>query len=860
MINNKNIFNNNKTLQTFETNVILKYQIYNGLFLSLPFNDIDQAGARLSIFSRRCEDGLKAKLTPKQIVETYLNRVNIPKDRHFDLLFKFIQFIERQILLFDALEDATFANTNNLNGEGSINDFLHKVTNNKTEIELYELLNHYKTRIVLTAHPTQFYPNTILGIILNMGKAIKENNLNDIQNLFLQMGLTRFTNTKKPTPLDEAKSLIWYLENVLYKSIPKIQEKLYSIRSDTCNIELGFWPGGDRDGNPFVTANVTIEVAELLKNRIAILYLNDLMQLRFHLTFEGIYDELLKIIDKLKTCVYKLPNELINDLLGIKKTLIHKYCSLYLQELEELIIKVKIFGFHFVTLDIRQNSKIHQNVVSFILAQKNICPEYLTLSEEEKVALLIKHKNDCTLIDDITTDDGCCELINTLFAIHKIQKTNGNGAIERYIISNTCSMANIFEVLFLIELVNTKIQMKAHSLNEPLPPLIKLEIVPLFETINDLICAKQIMEDLFNNSIYVEQLNQHNRRQTIMLGFSDGTKDGGYLMSNWSIYSAKKELSILCKKYNINVIFFDGRGGPPSRGGGNTRDFYHSMGKNIDMNEIQLTIQGQTIYSNFGTEDSSIYNIEQLFTSGLTAKLHPNKSENITVEQENIIETLAKVSYQHYTDLKNAPLFIPYLEEISTLKFLAETNIGSRPAKRNTDDALKFEDLRAIPFVGAWAQLKQNILGYYGLGFAINTYVNNNLDGLTTLQQLYKDSLFFKTLLDNSMQSLAKSNLEITEYLGNDIKFGSFWQTIKNESRLANEMLLKVSQQQELLEDSKITNKSIEIREKIILPLLIIQQYAMMKLREDEIENKELLEKLVKKTLVANINASRNSI
>lgn len=857
-MDNKNIFHNNKKLQIFETNVVLKYQIYNGLFLNLPFNDIDQAGARLTIFSHRCEDGLKAKLSPQQIIETYLNRVNVPKERHFDLLFKFVQFIERQILLFDALEDATFSNINNLSGDGSIDNFLQKVINRKIEAQMSALLNTYKTRIVLTAHPTQFYPNAVLGIILNMGNAIKNNKLNEIQNLFLQMGLTRFTNTKKPTPLDEAKSLIWYLEHVLYRSIPKIQEKLYVINSNSVNIEVGFWPGGDRDGNPFVTANVTTEVAHLLRTRIISLYINDLMKLRFHLTFNGIYDELQVIIDKIKNNEYERTIQLIDELISIKKILIQKYYSMYLQELEEIIIKVRIFGFHFVILDIRQNSKIHQNVVNFIFKQNHICDNYIDLPETEQINYLLQNMNNYKLIENIADDDGCNELINTLFAIAEIQKNNGVQAIERYIISNTGLVANILEVLFLIELVNT--YTKTQNLDNTNIASISIGIVPLFETINDLKNAKDIMEKLFNNPVYMDHLKRHNMHQTIMLGFSDGTKDGGYLMSNWSIYHAKNVLSKLCEDYNVNVVFFDGRGGPPSRGGGNTRDFYHSMGKNININEIQLTIQGQTIYSNFGTEDSSIYNIEQLFTSGLTAKLLPNKIENITIEQENIIQTLAKYSYQHYTDLKNDPLFVPYLEEISTLKFLIETNIGSRPAKRNKDEALKFEDLRAIPFVGAWAQLKQNILGYYGLGFAVSNYINSESDGLAILQRLYKESLFFKTLLNNSMQSLSKSNLQITSYLTNDAKFGAFWQKINNESQLSKEMLLKISGHSELLEDNIISNKSIQIRESIILPLLIIQQYAMMKLREDNIENKELLEKLVRKTLVANINASRNSI
>ena len=345
-----------------------------------------------------------------------------------------------------------------------------------------------------------------------------------------------------------------------------------------------------------------------------------------------------------------------------------------------------------------------------------------------------------------------------------------------------------------------------------------------------------------------------------MLGFSDGTKDGGYLKANWSIYLAKKELSKLSHKYGVNVVFFDGRGGPPARGGGNTRDFYRAMGKNIEINEIQLTIQGQTVYSNFGTIESAIYNTEQLFTSGLTYKLFPDSTENITSAQEKIITELANTAYTKYLELKHHKLFIPYLEEISTLKYLSELNVGSRPAKRNKDNKLKLEELRAIPFVGAWTQLKQNILGYYGVGYAIEKYISEHKNGAEQLQKLYKESLFFKALMNNTMQSLAKSNFTITNYLGNDKKFKEFWLMLKDEANLSINMLLNISKHKTLLETNQVSSRSIALREKIIFPLLIIQQFAMMKLRDKSTKNREIYEKLILKTLAANINASRNSI
>ncbi len=840
---------NNNSLQAFNDFVVTKYKIFNGLFLSLPFKDIDQAGARLSIFTHRCEDGLNHKLNPQEIVETYLDRVNIPEDRRIELLFKFLQFIERQIVLFDALEDAAFNMVNDLSGLGTIDNFLQQVESNNNQNQLNKMLNDYKIRIVLTAHPTQFYPNTVLGIILNMGHAIKENNLNKIQQLFLQLGLTNFNNKNKPTPIDEAKTLIWYLEHILYPSLPLIQEKLQIVNTNTTNIEIGFWPGGDRDGNPFVTSTTTLEVAVHLKQTILNLYIKELIDLRFYLTFDGMYLKILEIIEGLSHNKYTTPLELINELNAIKQTLIEEYHSLSLEKVESMITKIKLFGFYFVKLDIRQNSHIHRNIINSLLIQNNIATNYLKLTPQKKIKLLLKNKNQNKILNNLKNNPEAQELINTLLAIYSIQQSNGNKSIERYIISNTESAANIFEILFLLDLIKCKYNQS-----------ITIEIVPLFETIDDLKNAPLIMQELYQNPEYLLHLKQHNMQQTIMLGFSDGTKDGGYLMANWSIYLAKKQLSQLSHKHEIKVVFFDGRGGPPSRGGGNTRDFYHSMGKCIDIKEIQLTVQGQTIYANFGTADSAIYNIEQIFTSGLTSKLLPVKTENINKKQEDIISDIAGESYIAYRELKKDPLFIPYLEEITTLKYLAEANIGSRPAKRNQDDALKLEDLRAIPFVGAWAQLKQNILGFYGLGTAINIFIKHNEDGLIKLQELYKESLFFKALLNNAIQSLAKSNFDISEYLSTDKKFGKFWQKLKAEAKLSESMLLKVSKQKKLLDMNSVTNLSSAMREQIILPLLIIQQYAMMKIRDENTPNKDIFEKLVKKSLAANINAGRNSI
>ncbi len=292
---------------------------------------------------------------------------------------------------------------------------------------------------------------------------------------------------------------------------------------------------------------------------------------------------------------------------------------------------------------------------------------------------------------------------------------------------------------------------------------LNIDIVPLFETIDDLQNAASILDTLYTNDEYKKHVKRRNNRQVIMLGFSDGTKDGGYLMGNWSIYKAKEELTRVSKEYNVDVVFFDGRGGPPARGGGKTHKFYASMGKNISNKEIQLTIQGQTVSSNFGTVDAAQFNIEQLIHAGISNDLFSNRHITLQEEEEALLQELANESFNAYTALKNHPDFMDYLTNISPLKFYSETNIGSRPANRGGSKKINLEDLRAIPFVGAWSQLKQNVTGYYGVGAALQKM--DKAGKFNQVKSLYQNSLFFKTLIDNCEMAMKKCFFPLTGYL-----------------------------------------------------------------------------------------------
>jgi len=285
------------------------------------------------------------------------------------------------------------------------------------------------------------------------------------------------------------------------------------------------------------------------------------------------------------------------------------------------------------------------------------------------------------------------------------------------------------------------------------------------------------------------------------------------------------------------------------------------MGKNIANKEIQLTIQGQTVSSNFGTIDSAQYNMEQLLHAGISNDIFSNRHVTLEKEEEKLLQELADASFVSYSALKNHPEFMDYLVQISPLKFYSDTNIGSRPTKRKKGK-MNMEDLRAIPFVGSWSQIKQNVTGYYGVGTALQKIEKEGKLG--EMKKLYQNSLFFKTLIDNCEMAMKKCFFPLTEYLAHDEQFGEIWNMMYEEYETTKKYLFKLTENNELMADYPVEQLSVSMREKMILPLVTIQQYAMMNIREIEREQtkdslKETYEKLVMRCSFGIINAGRNS-
>ena len=852
-------------LARFNENVLSKYQIYNSIFMTLPFDTISNTGVLLPLFHELCKKGFQEGKNPTEIVDTFFEKYqeNPTETEKTDLLFRFIQYIERQVVLFDAIEDAAFPVVNNMDGIGTLRNSKETALLGNKKEALKAHLEDFKVRIVLTAHPTQFYPGTVLGIITDLDKAIQKDDLLHIKKLLAQLGKTPFYKKEKPTPYDEAVSLIWYLENVFYESVSKIynyiQNNIYDGNPmDNEIIDLGFWPGGDRDGNPFVTTKITLDVAERLRQSILRNYYRDVRRLKRRFTFDGVQEILSKIEKRLYKHVVRSYSKVnfsqeifLDELTKARKIIEEKHQSLFIEELDDFINKVRIFGFHFATLDIRQDSRVHHGAFTQIvkdlqdIGDTTFPKNYAVLPEEEQIEILAVVKG--SIDPKMLTDTSSVSTIESIYALKEIQARNGERGANRYIISNNQTALNVMETFAMLNLCGFK--------NE-----LPVDVIPLFETVEDLQNAEQVMRTIYSNRSYRYHLEKRKNKQTIMLGFSDGTKDGGYLMANWGIFKAKEALTKVSREFNIEVIFFDGRGGPPARGGGKTHQFYASLGPTIEDKEIQLTVQGQTISSNFGTKNSAQYNLEQLISSGIKNDIFTK--DQLDDKNRMLIEDMAEVSYKTYVNFKNHEQFLPYLEKMSTLKYYAKTNIGSRPSKRSNSDTLDFSALRAIPFVGSWSQLKQNVPGFFGLGTALKKYEDaNRFDEIIAF---YNASDFFKTLLENSMMSLTKSFFELTAYMADDAEFGEFWKLIFEEYNTTKRLLLKLTGHKELMENFPVGKASIEIREKIVLPLLTIQQFALKQIQElqrskGNTEKIAVYEKIVMRSLFGNINASRNS-
>jgi phosphoenolpyruvate carboxylase len=685
------------------------------------------------------------------------------------------------------------------------------------------------------------------------------------------------------------------LEEVFYDVLPKIAGRMLVVAHGRepmprhlpprPNLQIGFWPGGDRDGNPFVTAQVTLEVARLLKERVVASHHAAATALSRRLTFAGVHDRMLVILERLRltwlqaadanrdavpspafsgAMPFSTAQQLQDQLLQLRKVIIQDHQRLFLDQLDDFIVKVHLFGFHFASIDVRQSSDVFLKTLREIVAHAG---DALPLSAAERaVVTQATHCQDLSfgLLERLLERDWVWpamldpqlsalarDTIEVLRLVPDIQSSNGELALHRIVISHTRGPEDVLVVLLLARLVGMP------------PEHPRLDIVPLFESIDDLDHSQDILARLFGSPVYRAVLDHRQQRQIVMVGFSDGTKDGGYLAANWSIRQAKRRMTELGRSQGVRMVFFDGRGGPPARGGGNTHRFYRSRDANIEQWETQLTIQGQTISSNFGNADMASYHVEQLFTANIENLLSPAHAEDPPEEFLPLLGELSALSLASYRELRDDPSLLEFLAQGSPLPLFDHLTIASRPVSRRASEQVDLDNLRAIPFVATFSVLKMQISGFYGMGTALEKVIERGDEA--ALQRLYQQSLFFRALLDNAAMSLVKSRFDITAHLERDERLGPLWSKIRDEARRVETSILRISRQPWLLANDPMIRASIGFREEIVFPLLVIVHDAFARYnahcRRGTQDSPEAMHarKMALKGIAAVINATRNA-
>ena len=792
-------------------------------------------------------------------------------------------------LLINISEDVDLAFEVNYKNN-SEESYVGKLSDSIKNLKDTNILNNINVVPVLTAHPTQVQRKTTLDLTENIHNLLRKHR--DVKNglinkskwkedlqkhieILLQSDIIR---EKKLKVANEITNVLEYYNRSFIKAITKLmveykkllRENFIDLVNET-PITMGMWIGGDRDGNPFVTADTlklsAMKQCELIityyMNQLDILYRtfsmssqlikesDDLRLLADKSNDSSVYREkeyyrkaIYYIREKLSnTKKYLLNNvdndekyltaeELEQDLLIIKNSLLENNGDTLIKgDLEELLSAVKIFGFYLASIDMRQDSSVYEACVAELLKSANIENNYSELSENEKCDLLLnilkKDPRPLSINDENKQSEELKKELLIFKTARELKDKLGNNIIKQNIISHTTSISDLLELAIMLKEVGLVGSDFA-----------RLQLVPLFETIEDLENSYEIMDNYLALDIVKKWVKDNKDYQEIMLGYSDSNKDGGYLSSGWSLYKAQQDLSSLGNKHGIKITFFHGRGGTVGRGGGPSYDAIISQPLGSVQDRIRLTEQGEIIAAKYGNKDAAYYNLETLF-SAVIERMNADMV-NIDIrdipEIKDMMDEIVEDSYKTYRKLVfEDPNFYNYFFEATPIKEVSSLNIGSRPASRKkiTDSG----GLRAIPWVFSWSQSRIMLPGWYGVGTAFSNFINKESGNIDKLRTMYKDWPFFTSLLSNVDMVMSKSDMEIAKEYANlckDDKTKEVYNKILREWKLTKQVVLDISEHKEFLEDNTYLTKSLENRLQYFNTLNLLQIELIRRAREEE--------------------------
>ena len=798
-------------------------------------------------------------------------------------------------LLINIAEDVDLAyevNYKNNIGETYVGKLSESIKNIKDK----NILENINVVPVLTAHPTQVQRKTVLDLteklhsLLRKHRDVKNGLINErkwknaIQKHIEILTQSDIIREKKLKVANEITNVLEYYNLSFIKAIAKLMTE-YKLLLEENNIEfknetpitMGMWIGGDRDGNPFVTAE-TLNLSAMKQCELITTYysekLNSLYRtfsMSSHVTKgsneleelanrssdtseyreKELYRRAISYIkDKLENTKeyllhdvesgekYLTADEFIADLTIIEKSLLeNKGEILVTGEFEELLNVVKIFGFYLASIDMRQDSSVYEASVAELLSSANIEKDYSSLSEEEKCELLLKQLKEDPRPLSINDENKQSEELRKELAIfrtaRKLKDKLGDNVIKQNIISHTTSVSDLLELAIMLKEVGLVGSDFA-----------RLQLVPLFETIEDLENSYEVMDKYLSLDIVKKWVSDNRSYQEIMLGYSDSNKDGGYLSSGWSLYKAQQELSSLGEKHNIKVTFFHGRGGTVGRGGGPSYDAIISQPLGSVQDRIRLTEQGEIIAAKYGNSDAAYYNLEALF-SAVIQRMNADKV-NTDIrdipEIQVIMDEIVEDSYNKYRELVfENPNFYNYFFEATPIKEISSLNIGSRPASRK-----KITDiggLRAIPWVFSWSQSRIMLPGWYGVGTAFSNFINKDKGNIEKLRKMYKEWPFFTSLLSNVDMVMSKSDMDIAKEYANLCKeeeTKQVYEEILREWNLTKQVVLEISEHKEFLEDNTYLTRSLENRLQYFNTLNLIQLELIKRSREGKLPESQI--------------------
>ncbi len=795
----------------------------------------------------------------------------------------------------------------------SIAEAIHQLKQQGTDlVEVLNLLGRLDIQPTLTAHPTEarrrsvMYKQKRIATLLAEGRqrtltpAEEEKARDEIRRQISLLAVTDEVRVERLTVQEEVDNGLFFLRNTIWETLPHIYDDVrsslatyYDYHGDIpVFLRFRSWIGSDRDGNPFVTPEVTRQTAKTHRRAVLNLVEEDLVNLRRELSFssrkvnipQALLDSIAQDDAALTLSDYRR-RQYINEPYRLKVShMIERVSALrdnvenafsstetssplynsqmFIEDLEllhscllasgfehiarrgllhKVLLRARAFGFHMAALDVRQHSRIHEAAVAELLQRAGVADDYASLDEQAKLDAITRElANPRPLLPpQAKLSDATDEVLQTFEVLRDIIRIEPN-AIGSYIISMTHSVSDMLEVMLLAKEVGIW-RLEDGVVDCP------LDVVPLFETIEDLEAGAKLMHQIFEHPIYKKQLTARQNFQEIMLGYSDSNKDGGFWMANWALHKGQATLGQVCRDHGVDFRLFHGRGGTVGRGGGRANQAIMAMPWASQSGRIRFTEQGEVISFRYALPDIAHRHLEQIVNAMLIASNKPvNLVEHTSPDDAEgaLMEQVAKRSMQAYRDLIENPDLWTWYTQITPIAHISRLPIASRPVSRKSADEVDFDSLRAIPWGFAWTQTRYMIPGWYGIGVSMHEALEASPDNLPLLQEAFKNWEFFRSVLRNAQLEMARARFEISAHynrLAMQDDNATFHDLIMEDFNNARAAILQITGQEEILEYSPVIQKSIALRNPYTDVLNLLQIELLERYRNADDESKQQL-------------------